>query len=310
MSTSKIVLIIIGLIVSISALGAYLTSGGGTPEAPADTAMMTNQKEPAMMASDTAMTDKHSDAMMNGSMIMKIASVGQSKVTGEATFTPKGEQTEVSITLTGHEKGAIYPVHIHVGGCPAGVIRYPLTSFIDGKSVSFVSASIARLWKELPLSINVHKSAADLQTIIACGELKNATGADGGMMEKDTMTKGDTMMKGGDMMMAEHGSYESYSPEKIATKAAIGDVVLFFRASWCPTCRAIDADIKAHVADIPSNLTILDVDYDNSTDLKKKYGVTLQSTMVQVDKDGTLIKKWNMMNSTPTLATFLSDLKK
>ena len=49
------------------------------------------------------------------------------------------------------------------------------------------------------------------------------------------------------------GSYEAYAPEKLAL-ANSGDVVLFFRASWCPTCRALDADIKAHLNDIPAGV--------------------------------------------------------
>ncbi len=108
-------------------------------------------------------------------------------------------------------------------------------------------------------------------------------------------------------MMAKAGSYESYSPEKIAEAAAKGDVVLFFRALWCPTCRALDADINANLKNIPTNLTILIVDYDNSTDLKKKYGVTYQHTLVQVDKSGTLLKKWT---KSLTLTAFIADMNK
>ncbi|MEK7564045.1 MAG: hypothetical protein AAB510_00550 [Patescibacteria group bacterium] len=57
---------------------------------------------------------------------------------------------------------------------------------------------------------------------------------------------------------------------------------------------------------IPSDLSILDVDYDNSSDLKKKYGVTYQHTFVQVDKDGNMIKKWN---GSPTLAKLVSEVR-
>ncbi len=108
-------------------------------------------------------------------------------------------------------------------------------------------------------------------------------------------------------MMVKAGSYEAYSPEKIALAAAKGDVVLFFRALWCPTCRTLDGDINANLKNIPTNLTILIVDYDNSTDLKKKYGVTYQHTLVQVDGNGTLMKKW--MGSL-TLMAFITDMKK
>ncbi len=121
------------------------------------------------------------------------------------------------------------------------------------------------------------------------------------MMKKDEtsmMDKSDTMMKA--------GSYEAYAPEKVALASATHDVVLFFRASWCPTCRAVDADIKANLSKIPSSLAILDVNYDNSTALKQKYGVTYQHTFVQVDKDGNLIKKWS---GSPTLSALVSEVK-
>lgn len=107
-------------------------------------------------------------------------------------------------------------------------------------------------------------------------------------------------------VMMKAGSYEAYSADKIAMKAKKGNVVLFFRANWCPTCRALDKDIKTNLSNIPENLTILDVDYDDSSELKKKYGVTYQHTLVEVDQDGKLIKKWS---GSPTLAALVSEIK-
>ena len=126
-------------------------------------------------------------------------------------------------------------------------------------------------------------------------------------METDSMMKKDetSMMDKSDTMM-KVGSYETYAPEKVALASATHDVVLFFRASWCPTCRALDADIKANLSKIPESLAILDVNYNNSTALKQKYGVTYQHTFVQVDKDGNLIKKWS---GSPTLSALVSEVK-
>jgi len=101
------------------------------------------------------------------------------------------------------------------------------------------------------------------------------------------------------------GSYESYAPEKLAF-AETGNAVLFFRASWCPSCRALDKDIKENLGAIPADLKILDVDYDNSKELKQKYGVTTQHTLVQVDKDGNMISKWS---GSPTLSSLVSQVK-
>lgn len=131
---------------------------------------------------------------------------------------------------------------------------------------------------------------------------------DGAMMEKDgdammekddsAMMKDDTAMKkDGDAMEKQVlGSYTEYTPEAVAN-AETEDVVLFFHAKWCSSCKALHKDISANAASIPAGLTILQADYDAQTDLKKKYGVTLQHTFVQVDKDGNMIKKWNGGNT-------------
>ena len=107
------------------------------------------------------------------------------------------------------------------------------------------------------------------------------------------------------VVMESKGSYEAYAPEKLA-RAESGDVVLFFRASWCPTCKALDASIRSALPTIPEGLTILDVDYDNSQSLKQKYGVTYQHTLVQVRADGTMIKKWT---GSPTLAALVAEVQ-
>lgn len=107
--------------------------------------------------------------------------------------------------------------------------------------------------------------------------------------EEGEMDAGTTNMK--DVMVAA-GAYETYTPDKLM-RAEEGQVVLFFKASWCPTCRALDSDIKASLEDIPDGVSILEIDYDTALDLRQKYGVTNQHTLVQVDATGTLMKKWS-----------------
>lgn len=88
------------------------------------------------------------------------------------------------------------------------------------------------------------------------------------------------------------GSYEAYSEDKISF-ASEGKVILFFHAKWCPTCRGLDQDIASNESTIPDDVLILKTDYDEQTTLKQKYGVTYQHTLVQVDQNGNLIKKWS-----------------
>lgn len=101
------------------------------------------------------------------------------------------------------------------------------------------------------------------------------------------------------------GAYEDYEPSKLA-RASNENVILFFKASWCPTCRAVDQDITANLNTIPKGVNILKVNYDNSKELQKKYGVTYQHTFIQVDAQGNLIKKWS---GGTTLASVLSQIQ-
>ena len=79
--------------------------------------------------------------------------------------------------------------------------------------------------------------------------------------------------------------YESQMAAREGTK-----VVYFFHADWCPSCRATDAAVAAD--GVPDGLTVVKVDYDTETDLRKEYGVTQQHTFVQVDPDGGELAKW------------------
>lgn len=127
---------------------------------------------------------------------------------------------------------------------------------------------------------------------------------DDAMMDDDAMESDDAMMEKESAMMEGAGTYEAYEASKIA-KAKDGKVVLFFRASWCPSCKALNADIKESLKDIPAGVTVLDTDYDQYTELKKKYGVTTQHTLVQVDADGNEITKWVGSNSLEELVANL-----
>ncbi len=68
--------------------------------------------------------------------------------------------------------------------------------------------------------------------------------------------------------------------------------VLFFAASWCPTCRGADKDFNANLDKIPADVVIFKTDYDTETALKTRYGITHQHTFVYVDAKGEPLKKW------------------
>lgn len=81
---------------------------------------------------------------------------------------------------------------------------------------------------------------------------------------------------------ASGAGYVAYSEESLSTTP--GNKVLFFHAPWCWQCRNIEKGINEQ--GVPAGLTVFKVDYDTHQDLRKKYGVTLQTTFVKVDDKG------------------------
>lgn len=126
-----------------------------------------------------------------------------------------------------------------------------------------------------------------------------------GMMPKEDQQAVDSMMKKTEenaeamekdeapqdaMMRKEVSGYTTYNSSAVSDALAAGkNVILFFHAPWCPTCKAADANFLKETA--PTNTVVFKTDYDSNTDLRKKYGVTSQHTFVSLNADGTLKKK-------------------
>jgi thiol-disulfide isomerase/thioredoxin len=114
------------------------------------------------------------------------------------------------------------------------------------------------------------------------------------------MEKEGVMMQKDDKMMADKSaaSYVEYSKAAL-DGAADNRRVIYFYASWCPTCRPADADFKANTSKLPSDVTVVRVNYNDpdtdqeEKDLARKYGVTYQHTFVQIDGQGKEVTKWN-----------------
>lgn len=116
--------------------------------------------------------------------------------------------------------------------------------------------------------------------------------------DEDTMAKPttDNMAKDqateSEKMMAAKASYEMYTPAAFA-EAAKKRRVLFFHATWCPTCKVANADLEKNIGMLPADVVVFKTDYDTQAELKKKYGITYQHTFVLVDEAGTELMKWN-----------------
>ncbi len=86
------------------------------------------------------------------------------------------------------------------------------------------------------------------------------------------------------------GRYELFEAEKLSL-AKERRVVLFFNASWCPTCSELEAEVKK--VSLPDNVLLLSVDYDKNQELLKKYEIAYQHTFVEVDEMGNVLHKWS-----------------
>jgi thioredoxin 1 len=57
-------------------------------------------------------------------------------------------------------------------------------------------------------------------------------------------------------------------------------VALHFHADWCPTCRAQEKVLQSLKSEQGLNLTVLVANYDTEKDLKRRFKVNAQSTLV------------------------------
>jgi thiol-disulfide isomerase/thioredoxin len=99
--------------------------------------------------------------------------------------------------------------------------------------------------------------------------------------------------------------FQEYTPEAVSSTTADETVVLFFHATWCSTCKLLADDIEVNADSIPDDVRILLVDFDTATELKQRYGVTLQHTLVQLDSTGDAVERWHLTRTLDELLDLL-----
>jgi hypothetical protein len=107
----------------------------------------------------------------SGDVTVDLAAQNDSGQSGTATFTADGEKTKVVVDLS-NPPGDPQPAHIHAGTCAElnPQPEYPLENLEDGKSETTVNAPLSELQAE-DYAVNVHKSEADVETYVACGDI-------------------------------------------------------------------------------------------------------------------------------------------
>lgn len=120
-----------------------------------------------------------------------------------------------------------------------------------------------------------------------------------GSGQKDDSSMDKPMMEDKSEMEEKSMDSEMKSPlmdymdmDKSMMLAESAPTVLFFYASWCPTCQVGEKDINMNASAL-EGIKLIKVDYDNSKELQKKYGITSQHTYVQIDSTGEALVKWN-----------------
>jgi len=104
---------------------------------------------------------------------VNLSSQNASGESGTATLTPQGDKTQVVIKLAGAPAGIQQPAHIHDGSCASldPKPRVPLQNLVGGNSTTTVDMKLGDIMGKGG-AINVHKSAEDLKTYVACGDMK------------------------------------------------------------------------------------------------------------------------------------------
>jgi cytoskeletal protein RodZ len=92
--------------------------------------------------------------------------------TGRVTLLDQSGKTRVVLSMDNSPADASQPAHIHAGSCPTpGAVKYPLNPVVDGLSDTILEVAYADLKTMVPLAVNVHKSAAEINSYIACTDL-------------------------------------------------------------------------------------------------------------------------------------------
>ena len=114
-----------------------------------------------------------------------------------------------------------------------------------------------------------------------------------GSKEKDSQDSQSMEMSAEDSggTMGSGGWVHFTTLEDARMAAANGTALLFFNATWCPTCRSAIADIASRPDEL-GDITVILIDYDTEKELKRQYNVTSQHTYVQIDESGKALSIW------------------
>jgi hypothetical protein len=109
---------------------------------------------------------------LDDAVTVKLQAQNNSGQSGTATLLPEGNKTKVVVEIPNMPAGASQPAHIHMGRCNNldKAPKWSLEAVRDGRSVTVVPVPLDAILKD-KTAINIHKSAAEAQVYVACGNI-------------------------------------------------------------------------------------------------------------------------------------------
>jgi hypothetical protein len=125
------------------------------------------------------------DQRQMSTTVVGLSGFPQISGTSTVTWIPNDQEFTATATITNDVQGMVRPWHVHFGTCATGGAivgsdaQYPrLTVGANGTATATVT--IRYELGNVPYHINFHKSEAEFDTIIACGDLVVSSGGGGG----------------------------------------------------------------------------------------------------------------------------------
>ena len=101
-----------------------------------------------------------------------LAEVGGSGKSGDGLIVQVDDDLSVELLISPSSAADDQPAHIHTGTCAAlGAVVHPLTNVVDGMSATTLAGINIGDVADGAHAIAVHESAANMQNIIACGDI-------------------------------------------------------------------------------------------------------------------------------------------
>ena len=117
----------------------------------------------------------HAALALDDVVSVKLEAQNNSGQGGIASLTPEGDTTRVVIEIPIMPAGVSQPAHVHLGRCGKlnKAPKWRLEDVKGGRSVTVVPVPLDVILKDKS-AINVHKSAAEMQRYVSCGNIIGA----------------------------------------------------------------------------------------------------------------------------------------